>query len=150
MLKVQKCLLLIILTAFPVEFIYAENNYKQNDSNLVIKDVDKETISINGRLTVNLAKLRAMGITDKINPKELTRLIKQLRLISAAQSGLMIGGAPEYTCDSSTNKCTCDNQTPLDCLDILDECSGDLIDPTLPTPGKICGISPKTCECRWH
>ncbi len=58
------------------------------------------------------------------------------------------GGGLEYTCESTSNKCTCNNSDPLDCIDLIadGECKGVLTGPD----GKICVGQSGNCTCTWH
>ncbi|OUR75524.1 hypothetical protein A9Q75_17900 [Colwellia psychrerythraea] len=144
--QILKSSLLLMLIILPIQFTFAEYNEKSTEYNLVIKPIDKETISINGRLTLDPSKLREMGIADKISPKEYMHLLRQLRIISAAHPDLVIS-VSEYKCDSETNTCTCDNTDFFDCSDMIaEECSGV---PT-GTDGNSCILQPGSCTCEWH
>ena len=57
-------------------------------------------------------------------------------------------GQSQYTCESTTNTCTCDNNDPLDCIDLIadSECTGTMTGPD----GNICLGQPGKCTCKWH
>lgn len=86
-----------------------------------------------------------------LDSKDVHRMITTLAFLDAAsRRGPVSNRLPGYKCDSKTNKCTCNANDPLDCIEIYEECGGPLGPPG--SPNKLClpGAPGKTCECRWH
>jgi hypothetical protein len=105
-----------------------DNNYLRRDGN---------QIEFKGSLSTSPEELKRMGISSH----ELGTVISVMRRI-----GSFGHGGFGYKCDSETNKCTCNNNDPLDCILLIDECL-----PHPPgRPDQVCGSGSPTCECDWH
>lgn len=105
-------------------------------------------------LTINLSipgdvLERATGAGTPGRPADMQALLRSRVTALRGQLGIADpGGALGYTCDSRTNTCTCDNDDPLDCIDLIasGECNGGLDG----SDGNICVGQPGNCTCTWH
>jgi len=94
-------------------------------------------------ITLNGQDLQiCLPVRPGVRDEGLAQVVKALRRGGFFQG---LGSGVGYTCDSTTNLCSCDQSDPIDCALIFEECT-----PHPPgRPDQVCTGTGK-CECTWH
>lgn len=104
---------------------------------------DKSLASVNATVPITDEGLQRLGVKN-LKGNDVAKMATIVNLLSAARRGGGGGGGRlNYSCESTSNACSCTGW--LDCVLVMDECRT----PPVNTDGTICsGAAP--CTCTWH
>jgi hypothetical protein len=105
---------------------------------------DKSMASVsNATVPITDEGLQRLGVKN-LKGNDVAKMATIVNLLSAGRAaGGGAGGRINYTCDSTSNACTCHGW--LDCVLATDECKT----PPVNTDGTICSGT-SACTCTWH
>ena len=104
--------------------------------------VDKTIASVNATVPITDEELQRLGVKN-LKGNDVAKMATIVNLLSVARRRGGGGGRLNYTCESTSNACSCTGW--LDCVLVMDECRT----PPVNTDGTICsGSAP--CTCTWH
>jgi hypothetical protein len=104
---------------------------------------DKSLASVTATVPITDEGLQRLGVKN-LKGNDVAKMATIVNLLSVARRGGGAGGGRlNYTCESTSNACSCTGW--LDCVLVMDECRT----PPVNSDGTICsGAAP--CTCTWH
>lgn len=145
----KKVLLPLVLVSIPIALYGLATAQPPDTDELKVDDAGSGRLRVAMTVPVNERRLEQLRVRS-VRSAEVKEMLSKLAFLDEVSRRGSASRAPNYTCDSKTNKCTCDANDPLDCIEIYEECSGPL--GPVGSPSRLClpGSPGSTCECRWH